>query len=438
MTRLDQAAVLAAASAALGDGLTGAAGLGGSKRSEVLRCRASAGSTVVVKSYPQDDEGAEGFTAEAAGLEFAWLASAGRASAGLESAGPQSAGPESAGSAPAGGLEVAPRLLAADRDARVIVMSDLGDAPSLADVLLGTDRERARAALLAWTRACGELAVRTAGREPDLARLAAAHRPPATGPASADSTGGDRHGGDQHGGDRHGGDRHGAPQDGAPHDGGHWLRRRLAQIPGLLDELALPCPPGLAGELAEVWDAVAPGRHDVFSPGDICPDNNLLTPAGVRFIDFESAEFHSVFLDAAYLRMPFSSCWCVFRLPAGLARDAEAGYRRRISGIFPELAGGDAWDRGVRAAQAAWTLHAMTYLLDRSVVADGPMIDDGRQAPTARQLLRYRWLRLRAELATAGQFPAIAALAAGLLAATERWQAPDLPRYPALRRRGPD
>jgi len=401
----ERSEVLAAASAALGEALTHPAGLGGSERSAVLRCRTAAGSTVVVKSYPRDDEGADGFTAEAAGLAFTGLALA-------------------------GGRDAGPRLLAADRDARVIVMSDLGDAPSLADVLLGTDGDRARAALLDWARACGDLAVRTAGRHGDLARLSAAWRPPDAGPVRAGDPGGHvRRADDGHDGTGHDGDRAG---------GEHWLRRRIGQIPGLLDELSLPCPAGLDGDLAAIWDAVAPGRHDVFSPGDICPDNNLLTPGGVRFVDFESAEFHSVFLDAAYLRMPFSSCWCVFRLPARLAAEAETAYRRRVGGIFPELAGDAAWERGVRAATAAWTLHAMTYLLGRSVVADGKMIRDGRQAPTARQLLRYRW-RCLTELMIAAQptsspgLPAVAGLADGLLAATAHWPVGELPRYPAFR-----
>jgi hypothetical protein len=74
----------------------------------------------------------------------------------------------------------------------------------------------------------------------------------------------------------------------------------------------------------------------------------------------------------------------------------------------------------------------MTYLLDRSFVADRPMIDDGRAAPTARQLLRYRWRLLAAELAPSGELTALGALMTRLLAATEHWQSPDLPLYPAF------
>ena len=252
-------------------------------------------------------------------------------------------------------------------------------------------------------RACAELAVPTAGRQPELAALLAAHAAEPAGEPAADGS-------------------------------AHWLERRIFQVPELLADLSIPAPAGLAEDLAEVAAVVRPGRHEVFSPGDICPDNNLLTTGGVRFVDFESAEFHSVFLDAAYLRMPFSTCWCVFRLPERIGRAAENAYRELLCQVFPDLSSDERWQAGVRHAMAAWTLHAMTYLLDRSMVADKSMIDDGRTAPTARQLLHYRWRRLVAVLEPAGELPALCALARALLTATKYWQVPELPLYPAFRR----
>ena len=367
--------VLAAASAALGVRLSAPDDLGGSERSAVWRCRMPGDGTVVVKTYPDSAAGREGFAAEAAGLALTGDAGAG------------------------------PRLLAAIQRDRLIVMTDLGSGPSLADLLLGGPADAAQAALLSWARACGDLAVAMAGRETELAALLTAHRfEPEAVPAR------------------------------------HWLERRIGEIPRLLADLSLPSPAGLAADLAEVTSILEPWQYPVFSPGDICPDNNLLIADGVRFVDYESAEFHSAFLDAAYLRMPFSTCWCVFRLPDGLRRSAEAVYRGLVSQIHPDLASDSAWQPGVRRGVAAWTLHAMTYLLDRSLVADKPMIEDGRVAPTKRQLLRYRWQRLQEELnPVAGansddaEFPALSALATQLLARTEHWQVPDLPVYPAFR-----
>jgi len=374
--------LLAAASAALGATLTDPQDLGGSERSAVLRCRVVGGGTVVVKNYPGTAEGAKSFAAEAAGLALAAQYGAG------------------------------PRLLAASAPVRLVVMSDLGQAPSLADVLLAGSPAAAEAALLDWVRACGDLAAVTAGQQPELAALLAAHRAALAASGTQPAPNG--------------------PEP-AAEGSAHWLERRIFQIPALLGELSLPAPAGLAGDLAEVAGIVRPGQPEVFSPGDICPDNNLLTAGGVRFVDFESAEFHSVFLDAAYLRMPFSTCWCVFRLPERIARTAEAAYRDRVGRVFPDLASDDRWRPGVRRAMAAWTLHAMSYLLDRSMAADKSMIDDDRAAPTARQLLRYRWRWLVGELEPASELESLCALARGLLAATEHWQVPELPLYPAFR-----
>ncbi|HET7012583.1 MAG TPA: hypothetical protein VFI65_01650 [Streptosporangiaceae bacterium] len=358
--------LVAAGSAALGRPLSDQERLASSERSVVLRCRSSAGS-VIVKSYPADEQGAASFAAEAAGLEFT------------------------------SGTGVAPELLAADPAERLIVMADLaGDSPSLADLLLGSSPGPARDGLLSWARACGQLAVRTAGKEREFAVLLA---------------------------------KYGASLPGI----GDWLPRRIGEIPGLLTSLSFAVPGRLDDDLAEVTEFVTAKAFEVFSPGDICPDNNLITADGLRFIDFENAGFHSVFLDAAYLRMPFSTCWCVFALPGGLAGEAEAAYRELVSAVFGELADDAVWSRGLRLATTAWTLHAMTYLLDRGVEADASLNPDASLAPTKRQLLRYRWRTLADELDRAGELPAIRALIGQLLTETGLWQVPELPLYPAFR-----
>lgn len=359
--------LVTAGSAALGLRLTEPARLAGSDRSVVLRCRSSPLGTVVLKGYPADDEGAASFAAEAAGLEFTT------------------------------GTGAAPDLLAVDPAERLIVMADLGDSPSLADVLLASSPERARAGLLSWARACGELAVLTAGRRPEFDALLA---------------------------------KYGAAPVSGVRD---WLPRRIGEIPGLLSRLSFAVPARFDDDLAVLTELVMSVRFDVFSPGDICPDNNLLTAGGVRFIDFESADFHSVFLDAAYLRMPFSTCWCVFALPGELAAQAEAAYRELVASVIGELADDGLWSRGVRLASAAWTLHAMTYLLDRSIEGDASMNPEASQAPTKRQLVRYRWQTLAQELGRAGELPATRALLDQLLAETGLWQVPELPLYPAFR-----
>lgn len=52
-----------------------------------------------------------------------------------------------------------------DADHPLVVMADLGQGPSLADVLLGDDAEAAEERLLAWARELGKVAVRGADRQ---------------------------------------------------------------------------------------------------------------------------------------------------------------------------------------------------------------------------------------------------------------------------------
>jgi hypothetical protein len=357
---MDARQAVRAASAVLGRPLSGPTDLGGSMRSAVLRCLLPDGGSVVVKAYPQTEAGRRACGAEAAGLEFI-------------------------SAMPPGGY--APRLLGVDREAPLVVMSDLGRASSLADLLLGSSQPAATRAWLDWSVTCGRLAAASAGCQDQFIQISDA----------PDS---------------------------------YWLRDRVLNAADLVVPLGIDVPAGLAADLAEV---VAGWEHgyQVFSPGDICPDNNLVTADGIRFVDFESAGFHSVFLDAAYLRMPFSTCWCVLRMPPGLAAEGESAYRREVVMAFPDLMSDAAWEAGVLRASAAWTIHAMSYLLDPAVWSDASMDDGFAAAPSRRQLLRYRWQTLADQLG--GELPALAELLRRLLSATEHWRAPDLPLYPAMR-----
>jgi len=366
---LQVAELAATASAALGRRLTSPVTLsGGSARSTVLRCQDPDGGSVIVKTYPKTAEGASSFSAEAAGLVLAT------------------------------GTELSPDLLAVDAGALTVVMSDLGSGQSLADVLLGTSAEAARSALLDWAGGCGRLSARVRGRQAEFGALQTRYL--------------------------------GGRQDES------YLAGLADRIRGAgeraVTQLGVTAPAGLDDDLADVAALAASAEYLVFSPGDICPDNNMLTGAGIRFLDFESAGFHSVFLDAAYIRMPFSTCWCVFRLPAELSAAAESHYREQVCLLWPELADDSVWRPGVRRAVAAWSMSSMWWLLARSVDADVPLNPE-QASPHTRQLIRYRWQTLAAELEWAGDLPALARLTRSLLTATEGWQAAEMPLYPALR-----
>jgi hypothetical protein len=373
MTDLDVQQTVAIAADAGGLRLSQPARLQDNGWSIVLRCTLPDGGTVVVKRYPDSAEGRGSFVGEAAGLALA------------------------------GRTGLSPQLIAVDDRALVLLMSDLGTAPSMADLLLSRSAGAAgpaRAAVLAWAAAAGRLAAVAGSWQPEFAALAARY-------AAGSPTGGVAAG----------------------------LRERVL---GVTERAALlgvsPAPgaeAGLAAELAAVCEVLDPGHFPVFSPGDMCPDNNLLTADGIRFVDFESAGFHSAFLDAAYIRMPFSTCWCVFTLPPALAADAEAAYRAEVCRLHAGLASDAIWQAGMRRAVAAWSLNSMWWLLGQALAGDEPL-DEHRTSPGARQLMRHRLRVLAGQLAGSADFPALASLAGSLLAATASWRVPGLPGYPAL------
>jgi hypothetical protein len=366
-----EASVLAAASAALGRPLAEPSTLPtGDPDTLLLRCRDPAGAGTVI--VKAFPRTGEGASAFAA---------------------------EAAGLQFASGSGLSPGFLGADQAVRAVVMADLGAGPSLADVLLGGMAGVARSAFIEWAGACGRLAAGTAARRADFDRLW---------------------------------QRYLSGQPDRRHAAG--LTDRVLAAPAQAAQLGVVAPEGLGAEVGAVAAATRSDDLAVFSPGDICPDNTLLAAAGIRFLDFEEAGFHSVFLDVAYLRMPFSTCWCVFRLPTELAVAAEDAYRREASLALPELADDVVWRTGVLRAAAAWTLSSMSWLLRRCLRGDASMNPDAAVSPRTRQLMRYRWQWLAAELDAAGDLPVIAALMRSLLAATERWHAPDLPLYPALAR----
>ncbi|GIH92162.1 hypothetical protein ACFFMN_18075 [Planobispora siamensis] len=352
--------IMRAAADLLATELSAPVDLGGSRRSTVLRCRTAEGDSVIVKSFSGEPEALRCFASEAAGLSL--------------------------------GL-AGPRLLGVDSTVPLVVMADLGDAPSLADVLLGRDPRAAAEGLLTWARGLGRLAAGSVRRRADLARLWA------------------RYGGGMR-----------APED-EP-----WMQESAAALLAQLAEAGIAAPSGLAGELEEIRTVVGK-EYPAFTPGDTCADNNLLTPEGLRLIDFEAACFQSVFLTAAYCRMPFATCWCVFRIPAGPAEEVEDAFRAEVVTAYPALAGDAVWQAGMRRAIAVWTVFMTVHLLPRTA-QDGPMHRTRRPVPTRRQVLRYRW-----ETAAAiEEYPAFAETMRLLLREIAgRWRdTPPLPVYPAF------
>ncbi len=353
------AAALAAASAALGRELHDLGGLGGSDRSHVHR--ASDGSdTFVVKGY-------------GGGSLASWAR-------------------ESVGLGVAGELGVAPRLLATTGDPALVVMEDLGSAPSVADHLLGSDSHRADDALLAWARALGMLHART---HDDRTSLSTAFSD-AEGAVVDEPV--DRF---------HAGVAGSAEQ--ATRD---WAATAVA--------LGIADPPDVAALAAPLES----DEHHVLSPADTCPDNNLLTDDGCRLIDFEWAEVRHPAWDAAYLSVPWPTCWCSWRIPEATADRALEVYRETAAEGIAYVATDD-FEADVATARACWALVTVAWSLSTALREDEV---PHPASPGIRPRMQHR-LALVAESGTSA-----ATFAAQVLEHTRReWGDLALPLAPAYR-----
>lgn len=289
--------------------------------------------------------------------------------------------------APVADLPV-PRLLASGAQPPVTVLEDLGDGESLADALLGADPARAEHHLYQWVDAIADLHSAALGLGADLAAEVAeltGHRPSGTVDALRD----------------------------------------VAK--GVRDVVEIPV--GFGTEIDALSSTLAVDRYAVLTPTDACPDNNILTPDGVRLIDFEFAEYRHIAWDAAYLTVPFPSCWCSWAIPAEVLGRALSRYRRRLAPTLPYV-GTQAFDQALGAATLGWTLITAQWFMPAALTDDPPISEDSVVAPTRRALLYDRMTRAAAQ--SANQFPAINQLARSILDKLHaKWPAAELMLQPA-------
>lgn len=297
-------------------------------------------------------------------------------------------------------LPGAPRLFFHDTTTQTLVMEDLGTHPTLADALLGDDAAGAWRHTLRWAGALGRAVVADgAVLERAAERL---------GPALAV-------------------DRQ---------------SRRDFPIRGLVQLCEVGAVADVSAAQAQIRDAVDwlaqdTGRH-VLSPGDTCPDNAILTPDGVRFLDLEGTGIRHVAYDAAYTAEPFSTCWCVFTAPAGLTGSALDAFTEGAQQWWPGLLQDPVWPRQVRAAIAVWVLAGTLWTLDGAVadrVMTGPGTAEEPLGPRFRALILSRWRWVARECVD--ELPAVAEACAQAAAWAERHWADGsplvLPGYPAFR-----
>ncbi|MGQ0483480.1 MAG: hypothetical protein ACT4O0_20945 [Pseudonocardia sp.] len=305
-----------------------------------------------------------------------------------------------------GDCRPAPALIAYDNDHRLLVLEDLGRAATLADKLFGNDAEAAERCLLAWARALGRMHAVTAGREHDFGALLRRLGVRAWRDPMADEA-----------------------------------RTALAVVPELVSGgLGVTVSAAAAGEAHAVVRLLGGTRYRAFSPSDSCPDNNLVTSRGVRFVDFEWGCFRDVALDAAYARVPFPACESSFALPPGMSEAMLAAWWPEVRSIWPDLEDPRRMVARLLDAQILWVWLSTMLLLPPGLAADGLIGRDAARSPRALLALAHYWRGLAREAELGGR-PATVELAEAIVAAlhTRLGDAPaELPLFPAFRARTED
>jgi hypothetical protein len=288
------------------------------------------------------------------------------------------------------GASGVPALLAEGDDPPHVVMPYFDGTGSLADALLGTDEAAARAALTHWAEALA--ALHAAGTDTTRAAFTAAlaDRSPTLRPRS--------------------------------------LAGDFAAAAGMyaerLAELGLPPHEQALEDLRTLPATLDDPRQEVLSPADACPDNNVITAERMHLIDFEHAELRHRAWDVAYLRAPWPSCWCAWRIPDDAGEAAVATYREAAG----DIASGPDFPAALDVATLGWRAMTPAWFLGGALAGDDR--DAAPRRPSRRAFVLHRLTAVAAD----DTRPALAAMAADLVGELSgRWGDVRLELAPAFR-----
>ncbi|HTK09629.1 MAG TPA: hypothetical protein VL485_20835 [Ktedonobacteraceae bacterium] len=293
-------------------------------------------------------------------------------------------------------ISFVPRLYCGDRASGIMIMEDLGSGKRLDHLLLGNDPQAAEQALLDYARVHGILHAQTIGMQDSYLRIRRQ-----LGPVEEAS--------------------------GYYHNY-EWLDASLYRTASLLDVTPVP---GVGAELRRLKHAMEqPGPFLSFVQSDACPDNCLYANGRLHLLDFEGGRFDHALKEGVYGRVPFPTCWCVYRLPPHLALRMEEIYRKELVKGCSEAADDKIFYRAVVESCAFWMLDFFhTFPLTKLLAQD---YKDA--AATARQRII-----MRAELLaqTIAQFEHLEAIGATIQHTLEKlrvlWpEATEIACYPVF------
>lgn len=251
-----------------------------------------------------------------------------------------------------------PELLAHDVAERIIVISDAGDAPTLADVLESGDANERLRALRSMGAALGRMHAGTADREDGfntlLSRMWSRHR-------GDEDVSGERDRG---------------------------IVRAIESGMGRLEDLGVPVADGVRGLAGEAARRISSGHHRAFTPFDLAPDN-ILMAGRVGFLDYEWAGFRDATFDVASVIAGFPLH--VFTEPPSPA-ESEAFVRSWVEEVrapWPEVVGDQHLRTRLMTALLGWTLITVTILhygSPQAALTAGVEIPEGEKAASGASL----------------------------------------------------
>lgn len=152
-----------------------------------------------------------------------------------------------------------------------------------------------------------------------------------------------------------------------------------------------------------------PPQAWALTPADACPDNNRLTTNGLVLLDLEGAQLRHVAWDAAYLIVPWPSCWCSWRPTPDAADAALESWRTAIDLPYVREPG---FERDLRTVTLGWAMTSAGWFVRRAVADDHPHPN----TPTRKAMVQHR---LAAAIEQPDpQLPELTALAQEMLQAT--------------------
>ncbi len=230
-----------------------------------------------------------------------------------------------------------PRLYAGDRDARLLVMEDLGtgEAQLLGNILEGEDPARAEAALIEFQRALGKLHAGTIGRDGEYLRIRNLL--------------------------------------GAHHTKRHRVYKLLPSLQGIsaiLSDAGISVATGAGQETADAAGEIAsPGPFLAFTHGDATPANVLYTESGARFYDLETGDFRHALVDGTYSRIRYLHSVWARRIPGPIQEAMLTAYRTELASGCPEAADDALFGRAFGACSVGW-LAALCSMLPQAAQRD--------------------------------------------------------------------